>query len=116
LRPQSADFVSFNVYLHQEQPFKNYLARLQMLAESKPLILGEIGFDSLREGETRKGEMLACQIEDVFRGGLAGAVVFSFTDEWFKDGRLIDDWQMGLTKRDRQPKRSFRSEEHTSEL
>src|SRR5206468_3732553 len=41
LRPQSADFLCFNVYLHHEQPFRNYLARLQMVAESKPLILGE---------------------------------------------------------------------------
>ena len=43
------DFVCFNVYLHQPQPLKNYLARLQMLAESKPLLLGEFGMDSLRE-------------------------------------------------------------------
>src|SRR6266481_2485335 len=34
VRPQSVDFVCFNVYLHQEQPFKNYLARLQMMADS----------------------------------------------------------------------------------
>ena len=51
LRPASVDFVCFNVYLHHEQPFENYLARLQMLAESKPLVLGEFGIDSLREGE-----------------------------------------------------------------
>ena len=37
-----------------EQPFENYLARLQMLAESKPLLLGEFGMDSLREGEARQ--------------------------------------------------------------
>src|SRR5262249_8589357 len=41
------------------------------------------------------------------RGGLAGAVVFSFTDEWFKYGKLVEDWQMGLTTRDRQPKESY---------
>ena len=109
LRPQSVDFVSFNVYLHQEQAFRNYLARLQMLADSKPLLLGEIGIDSLREGEDRKCRMLEWQIESAFRGGLAGAVVFSFTDDWWRDGRQIDDWQMGLTTRDRQPKDSFRA-------
>ena len=73
LRPQTVDFVCFNVYLHNEQPYKNYLARLQMLADSKPLILGEIGIDSLREGELRKCELLEWQIEDAFRQGLAGA-------------------------------------------
>ena len=107
LSPQSVDFVCFNVYLHHEQPFKNYLARLQMQAESKPLLLGEIGIDSLREGEDRKCEMLSWQMENALRGGSAGAVVFSFTDEWFKDGRWIEDWKMGLVTVDRQPKDSF---------
>ncbi len=107
LRPQNLDFVCFNVYLHQEKAFKNYLARLQMLAESKPLLLGEMGIDSLREGEARKCEMLSWLIEVAFRGGAAGAVVFSFTDDWWRDGRQVVDWQMGLTTRDRQPKESF---------
>jgi glycosyltransferase involved in cell wall biosynthesis len=107
LRPLSVDFVCFNVYLHQEQPFRNYLARLQMLAESKPLILGEFGIDSIREGEARKCEMLRWQVRDAFRCGLAGAVVFSYTDEWFKDSRLVEGWEMGLTTSDRTPKESF---------
>jgi glycosyltransferase involved in cell wall biosynthesis len=107
VRPQTVDFVCFNVYLHNEQPFKNYLARLQTMAESKPLLLGECGVDSLREGEARKCELLRWQIEGAFRGGLAGALVFSFTDEWYKDGREVEDWQMGLTTRGREPKKSF---------
>jgi GT2 family glycosyltransferase len=109
LRPQSLDFLCFNVYLHQPQPFKNYLARLQMIADAKPLVLGEFGIDSLREGEAQKCAMLQWQIEHAFRGGLAGAVVFSFTDDWYRDGRQIDDWKMGLTTADRQPKESFRT-------
>ena len=87
LRPQSVDFVCFNVYLHQRRRSGNYLARLQMLAEAKPLLLGEFGMDSLREGEARQAEMLAWQIEGAFRGGLAGAVVFSFTDDWWRGGQ-----------------------------
>jgi GT2 family glycosyltransferase len=107
LRPQSVDFICFNVYLHQEQPFKNYLARLQMLAEAKPLLLGEFGIDSLREGQARQCEILEWQIESAFRGGLAGAIVFTFTDDWWRGGRQIEDWKMGLTTRDRQPKAAF---------
>ena len=107
LRPQAVDFVCFNVYLHHEPAFKNYLARLQMQAESKPLLLGECGIDSLREGEARKCEMLGWQVEDAFRGGLAGAVVFSFTDDWWRGGEPVEDWQMGLTTRERRPKESF---------
>ena len=50
LRPRNVDFFCFNVYLHQRRPFENYLSRLQMLADTKPLILGEFGADSQREG------------------------------------------------------------------
>ena len=107
LQPRSIDFVCFNVYLHQEPAFRSYLAKLQMRAQSKPLLLGELGADSLREGEERKCEMLAWQLEDAFRGGLAGAVVFSFTDDWWRDGRQVENWGMGLTTRERVPKPSF---------
>src|SRR5205085_8565722 len=55
----------------------------------------------------RKCEMLQWQIEAAFRSGLAGAIVFNFTDEWFKDGRLVADWKMGITTTDRHPKPSF---------
>jgi glycosyltransferase involved in cell wall biosynthesis len=107
LHPQNIDFFCFNVYLHQQRPFENYLARLQMIADAKPLLLGEFGVDSLREGEAQKCEMLEWQVESAFRAGLAGVVVYSFTDEWHKDGRDVADWNFGLTTRDRQPKDSF---------
>jgi GT2 family glycosyltransferase len=106
LRPKCLDFLCFNVYLHQRGAFRNYLARLQMMAEAKPLLLGEVGVDSLREGEARKAAMLGWQIEEAFRGGLAGAIVFSFTDDWWRDGRQIENWAMGITARDRTPKDS----------
>ena len=109
LHPQSVDFLCFNVYLHQRPAFESYLARLQMLADGKPLLLGECGFDSLREGEAGQAEMLEWQIESAFRGGLAGMVVFTFTDDWWRGGRQIDDWKMGLTTRDRQPKPAFQT-------
>jgi glycosyltransferase involved in cell wall biosynthesis len=107
LRPQNLDFSCFNVYLHQQRAFENYLARLQMIADTKPLIVGEFGVDSLREGEDRQREIATWKIETAFRGGLAGAVVFSFTDDWFKDGKLVLDWTMGLTSREREPKPAF---------
>jgi GT2 family glycosyltransferase len=109
LRPQSLDFLSFNVYLHHRQPFKNYLARLQMIADTKPLVLGEFGIDSTREGEPQKCEILSWQIETAFRSGLAGTVVFSYTDDWWRGGQQIEDWRMGLTTRDRQRKDSYRA-------
>lgn len=107
LQPESIDFVCFNVYLHNQKSFDGYLARLQTLADAKPLILGEFGMDSIREGEAHKSEFLQWQIESAFRAGLAGTVVFSFTDDWFRGGMQIEDWGFGLTTHDRQPKASF---------
>jgi GT2 family glycosyltransferase len=107
LRPRGVDFICFNVYLHRPKDYEAYLARLQMLADTKPLILGEFGMDSIREGERPKCEFLAWQIELGVRGGLAGTVVFSFTDDWFRGGLQIEDWAFGLMTRKRRPKESF---------
>lgn len=107
LQPTSLDFVSFNVYLHEPRPFANYLDRLQSIAGAKPLVLGEFGLDSMREGEDRKAQILSGHIEIAFRAGVAGTFIFSFTDDWFTGGHQIDNWYFGLTDRQRQPKRSF---------
>ncbi|HEX7861665.1 MAG TPA: glycosyltransferase [Verrucomicrobiae bacterium] len=107
LKPRNIDFFCFNVYLHQPKPFENYLSRLQMIADSKPLMLGEFGIDSIREGEETKCEVLSWQIELAFRGGLAGAMIYSYTDDWFKEGMQVTDWAFGLTTLAREPKRSF---------
>ncbi len=107
LRPKNLDFLTFNVYLHQPKPFENYLARLQMIADAKPVMLGEFGMDSLREGEAHKCETLAWQIELAFRAGMAGAIVYAFTDDWFKDGVQINDWQFGVVTISRERKDSF---------
>lgn len=109
LNPSSIDFLCFNVYLHDRPAFEGYLARLQMLADSKPLVLSEFGMDSFREGEAAQAEFLGWQIEAGFRGGLAGAVVFSYTDDWFRGEMQIEDWAFGLTTRDRRPKPAFRA-------
>ena len=107
LQPRNLDFFTFNVYLHHPKPFDNYLARLQMIADTKPLLLGEFGADSGREGEAAKSEMLGWQIETAFNGGVAGAFVFSFTDDWWKDGHPVLDWHFGVVTREREPKASF---------
>jgi len=36
--------------------------------------------------------------------GCAGAFVFSWTDQWHRGGHEIEDWDFGLTTRDRGPK------------
>ncbi len=107
LQPRNLDFLCFNVYLHERPAFEAYLARLQTLAAERPLLLGELGMDSRREGELNQSSFLAAQIESAFRAGLAGSVVFSSTDDWFRGGMQIEDWAFGLTTRDRKPKASL---------
>jgi O-antigen biosynthesis protein len=107
LAPENIDFLSFNVYLHNRRSFESYLARLQMIADAKPLLLSEIGVDSKREGEAEKSAMLGWQIEAAFRIGLAGVVVFSFTDDWWIGQHQVADWFMGLTTHRRERKPSF---------
>src|SRR5262249_40128546 len=36
--------------------------------------------------------------------GLAGAFVFSWTDDWFTGGHKIDNWAFGITDHQRRPK------------
>ncbi len=107
LLPQNADFFTFNVYLHRREDFERYLARLQNLAEDRPLVLGEFGMDTIRHSEDEQSEMLAWHIESVVRGGLAGTIIYSWTDEWFRGGQEITDWAFGLVTRGRKPKKAF---------
>jgi O-antigen biosynthesis protein len=98
------DVVCFNVYLESEEKLSSYLARLQNLAGERPLMLAELGLDSRRNGEEAQGTSLAWQLRTAFASGCAGAFVFSWTDEWFRGGYDIDDWDFGLTTRERAPK------------
>src|SRR5205085_8263546 len=72
LLPQNVDFYSFNVYLERRPEFERYLARLQNLAEDKPLIMGEFGLDTIRKGEEMQAEVLDWHLDVVVRGGAAG--------------------------------------------
>jgi glycosyltransferase involved in cell wall biosynthesis len=108
VQPRSVDFLCFNVYLHEETAFRNYLARLQNIAGEKPLLLGEYGIDTFREyTPQRQAEILATHVRAVFEEGLTGTFIFSFTDDWFRHGYQIRDWAFGLTTEDRQPKPAF---------
>ncbi len=107
LHPRSVDFYTLNVYLHHREKFRAYLQRLQNQADEKPFVLGEYGIDSLRNGEAEQADLVGMHLEEVFRCGLAGTCVFSFTDEWFTGGHPITDWAFGLVRRDRSPKPAF---------
>jgi O-antigen biosynthesis protein len=98
------DVVCFNVYLEQYEQLEKYLARLQNIAADRPLLMGEIGLDCMRNGEEKQSEVLDWQIRLVFKMGCAGLSVFSWTDEWFRGGEEVYDWAFGLTDKLRTPK------------
>jgi glycosyltransferase involved in cell wall biosynthesis len=102
--PETVDFYCFNVYIHDERRLGVYLDRLQHIAGNKPLILGEYGIDTIREGDIEQARHLQGHIRAVFEHGLAGSFIFSYTDDWFTSGRQIDDWAFGVTQRDRTEK------------
>ena len=98
------DFLSFNVYLESQEQLASYLARLQNIAGDRPLVMAEIGLDSRRNGADRQAEVLDWQVRTAFASGCAGAFVFAWTDEWHRGGHEIEDWDFGVTTRDRRPK------------
>lgn len=104
LTAAECDFHCFNVYVHDQAKFGAYLDRLQHIAGNAPLVLGEYGVDTIREGDVEQAEILTRHLRQVYRHGLAGSYVFAYTDDWFTGGHQIKDWAFGVTHRDRSPK------------
>ena len=125
LRLPFLDIACFNVYLEEERSLAAYIARLHNLSGDRPLILAEIGLDSRRNGEQAQARTLGWQVRRTFASGAAGALVFAWTDEWHinpyepgadengksngenggpNGGFPVDDWDFGLTDRERRPK------------
>jgi GT2 family glycosyltransferase len=98
------DIACFNVYLEAQRPLEAYLARLHSLSGDRPVMLAELGLDSRRHGENTQARTLEWQIHTSFGSGCAGAFVFAWTDEWHRGGHDIDNWDFGITRRDRSPK------------
>jgi GT2 family glycosyltransferase len=98
------DFLCCNVYIESQDRLEAYLARLQNIAGDRPLVLGEIGLDSRRNGEQAQAQVLEWQVRTTMRAGCAGAFVFAWTDEWYRGGHDIDNWDFGITRRSREPK------------
>lgn len=101
------DFVCFNVFLHEETSFKAYLAKLHNVAGNRPLVLTELGMDSIREGEDGQASFLDWQLREAYKDGAAGACVFSWTDDWYRGGNQISDWAFGMVDAERKPKPAY---------
>ena len=103
------DICAFNVFLHNETDLAAYLARLHHIAGPRPLLVSEVGADSLRNGEREQAALVAMQVRTALREGAAGAIVFSWTDDWWRGGRRVDDWEFGLVNAVRRPKIAYRA-------
>jgi hypothetical protein len=98
------DLLAFNVYLEDAAALGAYTARLQNIAGDRPLVMTELGLDSVRHGEDAQADSVAEQVHTAFAAGCAGAFVYSWTDEWHRGGEDVEDWGFGLTRRDRSAK------------
>ncbi|HEU4341448.1 MAG TPA: glycosyltransferase, partial [Candidatus Binatia bacterium] len=105
------DFLAFNVYLHREEDFRRYLSHLHNLAGDRPLVLTEIGIDSIGQGLNFQAKALSWQLHASFEKGAAGTVGFSWTDDWHAfsgpEGFQVEDWAFGLVDRNRRPKPAY---------
>jgi O-antigen biosynthesis protein len=103
------DLLAFNVYLEDAAALGAYTARLQSIAGDRPLVMTELGLDSVRHGEDVQAASVAKQVRTAFASGCAGAFVYSWTDEWHRGGEDVEDWAFGLTQRDRAAKPALAS-------
>ena len=99
-----ADLVAFNVYLEDPDRFAAYVARLQILAGERPLIVAEVGLDSARNGLAAQAGTLELELTTAFERGCAGVFAFAWTDEWHRGDDEVLDWDFGLCDRARAPK------------
>jgi hypothetical protein len=104
LVPRNADFLAVNVYLERREDYARYLARLHNLAGNKPMVISEFGVDTAAQGEAEQAAAMRWWHAENLAAGVAGAVWFSFTDEWFRGGGAVTRWQFGLTTSHRQEK------------
>lgn len=109
LQPRFFDFLGFNVYLNSPEVLRRYLTRLRLMYPEKPLVLTEIGFDSLGQGETEQALLLHDSLLAAREAGCAGSYVFSWTDEWHTGGFDVTDWAFGVVTKHRQPKPALES-------
>jgi GT2 family glycosyltransferase len=101
------DFACCNLYLHSPTDFRNYLGYLQAQSGARPLLVGETGMDTIRNGEAAQAALLPELIAAAGEVGAAGLILFALTDEWHAAGAEITDWAFGLLTRQRHPKPAF---------
>ena len=101
---EGQDFASFNVFLESPESLRAYLRHLQVVAGDLPLVLTELGLASNVHGLEAQAESLGWQLRIAEETACAGAMVFSWTDEWAVGGHPVEAWDFGVTDAERRPK------------
>jgi glycosyltransferase involved in cell wall biosynthesis len=104
LQIEDQDFACFNVFLEDPTSLGRYLRHLQVVSGDLPLVIGELGLASKLHGEEAQARSIEWQLRIADESGCAGALVFSWTDEWGVAGRPVEGWGFGLTDEERRPK------------
>ena len=99
LEPLHADFTAFNIYLEDPLALKSYLSRLHHIAGDRPVFLAEFGLDTQRNSEEKQGELLSSALRISHEEGLCGCALYAWSDYWWNNGRSMDEWSFGLTRR-----------------
>ncbi|MBQ3421454.1 MAG: family 2 glycosyl transferase [Romboutsia sp.] len=104
--PYYPDFLNYDekysTYIDENEQKNSYEAYLKDLIKNykdKPVVVSEFGvpesrgithedlsrgFNQGMVNESQQGEMNKAMIEDIYSNGYAGAIIFSWQDEWFK--------------------------------
>ncbi|MCX7793490.1 MAG: hypothetical protein N2257_03660 [Thermodesulfovibrionales bacterium] len=95
--PYYPDFMN-NDYVHTDNTYLNYLLELKKYHENLPVLIGEFGVPSSRESahwhsrgwnqgghdELKQGEINSILMKSIEHSGMAGGIIFSWFDEWYK--------------------------------
>lgn len=105
--PQNQDFVAFDFSPDSKDSVAPTLAKLQNLAEDRPLLLSAAGVDSRIHGEEGQAELLRICLEESAAAGVAGMILSAWSDFTRVDGKADEGRDVGLTRRDLTEKPAF---------
>jgi len=105
--PYYPDFMN-NDYLSQKNPYLAYLQALKKHHGQQPVMIAEFGVPSSREAahwqqngwhqgahsDDRQGEINGLLMQAIHEAGMAGGVLFSWFDEWFKRNWLFQPYEL----------------------
>jgi len=105
--PYYPDFMN-NDYADREDPYGAYLSELKKRHDSQPVLIAEFGVPSSREAahwhcrgwhqgkhsDREQGKINGKLMQSIHRTGMAGGILFSWCDEWFKKNWLFQHYEV----------------------